>query len=422
MNVEITDLSPVKKKVVVKFNKEEVAPEIKKELINIGKTAKIKGFRQGKAPFHLIEKIYTPEAQSKYSERIIRDSLFKIVEEKNIELAVRPIIEREEFQEDGFVYEAVVETHPDVQLKNYKGLEFKKDKITASEEEILTKIEEIRNKHISFEDLPEDETAKDDTVVNFDILKYVMEGKDLGTAVNQQIDLSKDTILTEIKSAILGLKKEEEKEFSFVYPEDIEDENLRGKSVDLKIKVTGLKKKVYPNDEDLAVKLGKENFSSLKEEVSEKILEDKKKADEEKFKKLVYSKIFEENPFEIPEGLKKEVALDMLQNFIKNLEQAGLDIKNMNLEWDKIYENYITQAEDFLKRQYIIKALKKQENIDITDEELNKIAEEKAEKSYNKEKMLQYFQTPEGRKSLYLSELENKIYNYILENNKIVEE
>lgn len=301
-------------------------------------------------------------------------------------------------------------------------MEFKKNKVTAEEEEILTKIEDLRNKYISYEDLPESEIAKEDSIVNFDVLKYSVDGKDLGPAVNQQIDLSKDTVLTEIKSAILGLKKEDEKEFSFVYPEDIEDENIRGKSVDVKIKVTGLKKKVYPNDEELAVKAGKENFSSLKEEISEKIIEEKKSKEEENFKKMVYSKIYDENPFDIPEGLKNEVALDMLQSFVKNLEQAGLDIKKMNLEWDKIYESYKTQAEDFLKRQYIIKAIKKQENIDITDEELNKIAEEKAEKSYDKEKVLNFFKTPDGKRSLYLTEIENKVYNFILENNKIVEE
>lgn len=422
MNVEIVDLSSVKKRIIVKFEKEEVEPEIKKELKEIAKTAKLKGFRQGKAPFHLIEKLYTNEAQSRYAESIIKATLSKIMEENNLEIATRPIIEKEEFENNGFLYEALIEIHPSVELKSYKNLELKKDKIIATEEEILKRIEDLRNKHVIYEDLPEDELAKEDNIVNFDVLKYHLEGKDLGTLVNQQVDLSSDSIIKDIKSAILGLKKDEEKEFSFVYSNEVEQESLRGKSVNLKIKVTGLKKKAYPDDESLAVKVGKENFNSLKEEISQNIIEGKKKDQEEKFKKLLYSKIYDENPFEIPEGLKNEVALDMLQNFVKNLEQSGLDVKSMNLEWDKIFESYKEQAEHFLIRQYIIKAIKKQEGIDVTEEEINKIAQERAEKSYSKEKVIEFFSTPEGRRSLYLSELENRIYNFLLENNKIVEE
>lgn len=422
MNTEIIDLSSVKKKIIVKFDKDEVEPEIKNELKTISKTAKIKGFRQGKAPFHLIEKIYTPAAKNNYAEKVVRESLLKIVEEKKFQIASRPIIEREAFEDGGFTYEATIEVHPEVSLTKYKNLEFKKNKVTATEEEVLTKIESLRNKHIAYEELPEGEEAKEDHVVSFDVLKYTLEGEDLGTFINQQIDLSKETVFSEIKSAILGLKKDDEKEFSFSYPQDIDDEKLRGKKANLKIKIKSLKKKIYPNDDELAKKEGKEDYLSLKKEISDKIIEEKQTREEESFKKMVYSKIYQENPFEIPEGLKNEVALDMLQSFVKNLEQSGIDVKKLNLEWEKMYENYKIMAEDFLKRQYIIKAIKKQENIDISDEELDKIAREKAEKSSNKENFLNYFNTPEGRRTLYLTELENKIYKFILDNNKIVEE
>jgi len=422
VNVEINDLSPVKKKITVKISKEEVSAKINQELLEIAKKAKIKGFRQGKAPMSLVEKLYLDEARRKFADKSVNESLLEVINKNNIDVAVRPMIEKEEFNADGFVFEAVVETHPVIKLEKYKGFEFKKPKVTADEGEIEAKISEMKEKHIEYEEVPEDITASHEHVVSFDVLNYNLEGKEQGQSLNQEVDLSKDTVFKEIKEAILGLKKSNEKEFSFVYPEDIENEKLRGKEAKLKIKINAIKKKKLLTDDELIKKIGKDSIESLKNEISAAIIGSKQKDVDAKFKKEVFDKIYSENPFEIPEGLKNEVAFEMLQSFVKSIEQAGLDPNKMGFEWDKIFESYKAQAEDFLKRQYIIKAVKIAENIDVSDEELNSLINAMVEKSYNKEKLLEYYNRPEAKRNIYLKEIENKVFDFLVTNNTVLEE
>ncbi len=422
MNVDIIDLSPVKKKITVKFPQEEVLPKVKKELSQIGRVAKIKGFRQGKAPMSLVEKLYMEDARKKFAENAIKESLLEIINNNNLDIAVRPVVEKEEFTEEGFVYDAVVETHPVVKLEKYKGFEFKKPKVEAKDEEIENKIAEIKEKHVSYEETEEDVSAGEDHVVNFDVLNYNLDGKEQGESLNQEIDLSKETIFKEIKEAILGLKKNEEKEFSFIYPQDIENEKLRGKEAKLKIKINAIKRKKQPTDEELIKIIGKESIEQLRSEISASIISSKQKDADERFKKEVFDKIYAENPFEIPVGLRDEVAFEMLQSFAKSIEQAGLDPNAMGFEWDKIFESYRAQADDFLKRQYIIKAIKQAENIDISDDELNSIINSMVEKSYNKEKLMQYYSKPEAKRNIYLKEIENRVFDFLVKNNMVVEE
>ncbi|MCX7771060.1 MAG: trigger factor [Proteobacteria bacterium] len=419
MKVNIEDLSSVKKKIVVNFPKETVEGELKKELLKIQKTAEIKGFRKGKAPYSIVEKIYMPEAMRRYAERIIKESLESITTENKLDIATRPVIEKEDFTEAGFEYHAIIEVHPKVELNNYKNLTIKKQKLNVSEDLIEGRIKELKEQNYALEDAKEDEKSDSNSVVTFDVLEYKLDGEFIGKFDNEVVDLSKETIFSELRTALADSGMGEIKEVSFTYPEDMEDEKLRGKRAELKIMIKKIAKKVLPDENELAKKMGFEDSTLLREDIKKNIETKLSREIEDKFKVDLFNKIAEENPFEVPEGMIDELAIKMLEDFMRNLEKAGLDPSKMNLDWKNMYEANKKSAEHILKRHYILKALKEKENLEVTEDELENRVAEIIEKSQDKEKASLYLSNPNVRRNIYMDMLENKVVEFLISNNNI---
>jgi len=422
VKVQIEDLSSVKKKITVNFSKESVDEELKKELLKIQKTAEIKGFRKGKAPYVIVEKIYMPEAMRRYSERIIKESLENITTENKLDIATRPIIEKEDFTESGFEYHAIIEVHPKVELNKYKGLTFRKKKVEVTDEMIENKIKEEKEKHYTMEDLQEGEKSGSDCFVTFDVMEYKLDGEHIGNYDNEVVDLSKQEIFKEIRDALTGCSVGEIKEFSFIYPEDMEDEKLKGKKAELKIMIKKITRKVYPDDEELAKKLNFENAAQMREKFKNELEMKLKIESENNLKEEIFHVLAQENPFEVPEGMIDEVAIKMLEDYIRNIEKLGIDPEKLNLDWKSMFESNKTRAGHILKRHYIMKELKALEGIEVSDEELEARIGELIEKSPDKEKASLYFQNPNVRRNVYMEMLETKIVDFLKNNNEIVEE
>lgn len=419
MKVNIEDVSSVKKKLIVNFPKEAVDEEIKKELLKIQKTAEIKGFRKGKAPYSIVEKIYMPEAMRRYSERIIKESLESITTENKLDIATRPIIEKEDFTESGFEYHAIIEIHPKVELNNYKNLTISKKKVNVTDDMIDNSIKELKEKNYYLEEVSEGEKSDQNSVVTFDVIEYKLDGEYIGKFDNEVVDLTGANIFSDLKESLIGCSIGEIKDVVFSYPEDMDDEKLRGKKAELKIMVKKISKKVYPDDNELAKKMNFENISALKEDIRKNLELKLTKEVEDKFRVELFNKIAEENPFEVPEGMIDELAIKMLEDFMRNLERAGIDPAKMNLDWKNMYEANKKSAEHILKRHYILKALKEKENIEVTEEELENRISEIIEKAQDKEKASLYLTNPNVRRNIYMDMLENKVVEFLINNNQI---
>lgn len=421
MKVDIEDLSSVKKKLVVTFPKEEVEKGIKNELMNIGKVAQIRGFRKGKAPFSLVEKTYMPEAMERYADKTIRESLKNIVDEKKLNLANSPVIEKQDFLEDGFSFHAVVELHPEVNLNKYQGLTFKKQKMEVTEEQVSAKIEEFRKNGVTLEDKENGSVCEDGDIAKVEIFKFEVDGKEIGSNFHEDIDLSKKEIFPEIREALVGAKVGEKKEIKIKYADDLPDEKLAGKEGYVSFEVKGLKKYVYPTDDQLLEKMGVGSMDDLKEKVKKDLMASLKSEAERKFREDVFKKLSEENPFEVPPTSIDELAYKMAEDLYNSYKRYGLDPDKLSLDWNNVVENYKIQAERNLKQQYIMKAIKEKENIDVTEEELEQKLEELFGNIPEKEK-IKFYQNNNLRTNLYVDMISKKVFDFILSQNTVEEE
>ncbi len=421
MKVNIEDLSTVKKRVTVTLSKEKVDEELKNELLKIAKVAQIKGFRKGKAPFAMVEKVYMPEAMERFADRAIRESLKTVVDENNLNLAVSPVVESQNFGDEGFVFNATLEIHPRVELKKYKGLTFKKGKVNVTDEEIAEKIEELRKRLGELKDRESGEHCEDGDIVEILVQKYEVDGKEMGSNFHESIDLSKKEIFPEIREALIGSKVGEIKEIKIKYPEDINDENLASKEGFVSFEVKGIKRHVYPSDEVLAEKNGVNSIDELKDKIKSELISGKQAEVDRNFRKEVFRILAEENSFEVPPTSIDELAYKMAEDLYNTYKRYGMDPDKLGLDWANIIENYKGEAERSLKQQYLIKAIKEAENLDVSEEEV----EEKLEQLFGNipdAEKIKYFQNSNIRNNLYVDMVSKKVFDFIVSQNNVVEE
>lgn len=415
MKVAIEDLSSVKKKVVVNMPKEDVEKGLKEELLKIAKVAQIKGFRKGKAPFAMVEKVYMPDAMERYADKAVKESLRSIVLEHNFDIATTPVLENQRFDDDGFIFEVTIELHPKVELKKYKGLTFKKDKAEVTEEMVNNKIDEIRQKHKEYVERGENEACEDGDLVETLILKYVVNGEEKATNFHENIDLSKAEIYPEIREALVGSKVGEKKEVTMKMSDEKD-----ARDVYIELEVKGIKRPKFPSDEELALKVKKATFEELKNDIKLEIEREKQFEVEKKFRDDMFKLLFDENPFEVPPSSIENLAIKMAEDLYANYKRYGMDPDKMMIDWNGVVEKYKGEAERHLKQQYLIKAIKDKENIDVSEEELeNKLSELFG--NVPEQEKAKFFQNTNIRNSLYLDMVTKKVIDFIVSENTVVE-
>lgn len=421
MKVDIQDVNSVTKNVTVTFPKNDVENGLKAELQKIAKVAQVKGFRKGKAPFSMVEKLYMPEAMERYADKVIKESLKSIVEENNFDLATTPLLKDQKFSEDGFLFDVMLELHPKVELKNYKGLTFYKKKVNVTDEDVDAEVKILTNKYVEYVDKGEDAVCEDKDVVDVFINSFSVNGEEKGANFHETIDLSKGETFSEIKAALIGSKVGEKKEVVIKYPEDLQDKNLASKEGFVSLEVKGIKKPVYPSNEELAEKEGFKTFEDLTNSIKEKINSRKTKDIERDFKTEVFSILAKENPFEVPASLVNNLAIKMAEDLYNTYKRYVLDPEQLNFDWNVVVEKYIPEAENSLKQQYLIRAIREAENIDVTEEEVEEKLAELLQGFPDMEKV-KYLNNHKLRESFSLDLLNKKVFDFILSQNSVVEE
>ncbi|GAB4436603.1 MAG: trigger factor [bacterium] len=421
MKVDIQDLSSVKKKVSVTLPKEKVEEGLKNELLKIAKVAQIKGFRKGKAPFAMVEKFYMPEAMERYAERAIKESLKNIVEEHNFDLATTPVLESQNFNEDGLAFDLSLELHPKIELKNYKGLTFKKKRVEVTDDEVAKQIEEYKDKQKELVEKGSDAVCEDGDYVETFILKYLVNGELQAENFHENIDLSKKEVYPEIRSALIGSKVGDKREITVKIEAQQEGDKKSESEMYVELEVKGIKKYQFPSDEKLLEVMKVATLEELKEKIKSNILKKKQSEAERDFRRDVFDLLAKENPFEVPPTSIDNLAIKMAEDMYSTYTRYGVNPEEIGFNWDKVVEDFHPEAERSLKQQYLIKTIKEAENIDVTEEEVDSKLEELFGNVPDKEK-IKYFQNNNLRNNLYFDMISKKVFDFIVEQNTVVEE
>ena len=342
------------------------------------KDAKIDGFRKGKCPRDIYEKKYGIESlYSKAVDHVLPTVYSEILKENNLEPVVEPSIDVEEISKDKVVFKFIVITRPTVNIKKYKGLKVKKEKVVVTKEEINNEIDRLRNQFAEIE-IKDDKIENGDTaIIDFEGFKddVAFEG---GKGENYPLEIGSHTFIPGFEEQLVGLKTGDDKDVKVTFPEDYPSEELKGKEVVFKVKIHEVKTRVLPElNEDFFNDLGVENVNSEKEleEYASSLIKNRKELElENKLIDEILEKVSKETEIELPEELVHEEVHRMMDSYNQKLQMQGLSLEQYMQFTNKTMEDLEKELKDEASKnityRYMLEHIAEKENLEISEEEI----------------------------------------------------
>ncbi|PMP63772.1 MAG: trigger factor, partial [Caldimicrobium thiodismutans] len=351
MRLEVVEKSPVEKLLKIEIPPEEVNKVLEEVSSEIRKRAKLKGFREGKAPLYLIKKLFKEEIEERGIERLIEQTLPKALKEKGLQPLLRPKVEKVERLSEGepFNYTVLVEIRPQFELKkeDYIGLEVEREKDEVSEEEIEKLLQEIR---YSFSELKKTEEPIEErfaVVISF----AAFDGENLIPGHEAEalfIDVGTGEFNEVVERALIGKKAGERLTVEVEYPENALNPLLAGKKVRYEIEIKEVYKRDLQELTDDFVKnlnLGVDSVERLRELIRDRLLKDKSRENENRFRERLLEKILEKVDFSVPERYVEIKLYQLIEQLREALENEGLSFEKMQLSFEKLKERLYPSAQ-----------------------------------------------------------------------------
>uniref|UniRef100_UPI003FF08227 trigger factor n=1 Tax=Lachnospira sp. TaxID=2049031 RepID=UPI003FF08227 len=387
----------------------------------------VPGFRKGKAPRKMVEKLYGAEIfYEDAANAIIPDAYAKAADESELEIVSQPKIDVVQIEAGKpFIFEATVAVKPEVELGQYKGVEVAKcdtDVTDADVEEELKKAQDKNSRIVTVED----RAVKDGDMTTIDFEGFVDgEAFEGGKGEDYPLTIGSHSFIDNFEEQIIGMNIGDEKEINVTFPEDYHAEELKGKPAMFKVKVKEIKEKVLPElDDDFAQDVSDfDTLAEYKEDLKKNITVRKENEAKAKKEDEAIAKIIETSKMDIPEAMINTQVNRMLEDFAQRLQSQGLSVEQYfqytGVTAEKIIEDMKPQAVKNIQSRLVLEAIVKAENIEVSDEEfeaeLNKMAEQyKMEIEKIKEFMGEY-ESKQIREDIAIQKAVDVIVNSVVE-------
>lgn len=393
MGFKVDDLG----KSMVKFTIEVAADEFEKAMEKAYQKNKnklsVQGFRKGKAPRSVVEKMYGPGVfYEDAANEIMPEAYEKTAEESGLDIVSRPeidIVQIEKGKE--FIFTATVAVKPEVTLGSYKGVQIDKTEVSVSEEEITAELERVREQNariLTVEDRPA--TDGDEVVIDFD--GYV-DGTPFagGKGEDYKLVLGSHSFIDTFEEQLVGKSIGEDVEVNVTFPAEYHAQELAGKPAVFKVKMKAITAKELPElDDEFAVDVSEfDTLAEYKEDIRKNLLEKKEKEAKYAKEDAVVEKIIEGSTMEIPDAMVDTQTRQMAEEYAQRLQMQGLNLeqyfKFTGMNANSFMENLKPQALKRIQCRLVLEAVVKAENIEVSDEELDKEYETMAQ-NYRMEK------------------------------------
>ncbi len=419
MDVNVENLDLFGRKLSVTIPDAEVTRAFDEVTREVGKEARLPGFRPGKVPKDVILQHYGKRIQEEVRERLVSDSLIAALQEKEINPVGRPRLQLGELTRGtSFSYTAEFQTQPAIAITSYKGLTVPELKIEIAEKDIDEDLERLREQATQLVPVLIRDTAEKGDVV---VADYVgtMGGVPIssGQAENALIEVGAPGYLPEISDGLVGAKVPGERIIEVDFPADYPARELAGKPATFRVTLKELKKKELPAlDDEFARDMGEESLASLRDKVKQSIELRKRKEAEQDQRKALLEALVLANPFDLAPELVEQQAERMVESAQARVQQmVGRKVELGAEERASILAENKTNAELQVRSGLLLFEIAKAEQVHIEDEEIETEIEALAESfGADAPRVKSYYRDPEHKERIRYRLLEDKVVKLLL--------
>lgn len=378
LNVAVTveDISPVKKKISFDIPWENVSRELDTVYTQVGKTARIKGFRPGKVPRRILESYYKEHAEEETISNLVNKHYFDAVKEHDIAAVTQPDIDQKGIEANkNFAFTATVEVEPKIEPKDYVGLSVEKEEKAVTDADVEARLLQIKEMFGTLEDVTEDRGLVEGDFATFDF-EGVCEGEALKELKSEGyfLEIGSKMFVPGFEDQMVGMKKGERKELVVTFPADYQSEKVAGKDVTFTVDLKGIRSKKLPELNDDFIKNFEKKYETLADftaDVRKSLEEQNATESKSALREKIIEAILAANEFEVPPSFVERQIYMMMADAQRRFMARGMDKETAMKLSLKHRDQFRGDAEKIVKSLLLIKGISGKEDIKVEEEELN---------------------------------------------------
>ena len=393
MSLQVENLEHNMAKLTITVSAEEVEKALQAAYLKQRSKISLPGFRKGKVPRQMIEKMYGPEVfYDEAANHMISEAYGKAYDECELEIASQPTIDVVQLEKGkDFIFTAEVAVKPEVKLGEYKGLKVDKVSTRVMQKEVDEEIEKERERNARTVEVT-DRAVQDKDIVTLDFEGFVdgvaFEG---GKGENYPLTIGSGAFIPGFEEQLIGAEIDKETEVKVTFPEEYQAKELAGKEAVFKCTVHEIKAKELPElDDEFASEVSEEaeTLEDYKAEVKAKIKERKENEGKEKKENQAVEQAVANAEIDLPAPMVDLQAKQMADDFARRIMQQGMSVEQYfqftGLNEEKMMEELKPQAEKRIRTRLVLEAIVAAENIEVSDERLDEELQKMAD-SYQME-------------------------------------
>ena len=427
MEITETNTEGLRREFKVVVAATDIERRMTSRLSEIGRTARLPGFRPGKVPMKVLKRRYGPAVMGEVIERAVNDSSTEALRSRNLRPALQPKVEIVAFNEGtDLEYRLAVEVLPEIEPTDFASIELERLRPEVPEADVASALERMARQQRKSEVVDRAAEKGDAVVIDF---KGTVDGKEFqgGTAQGYRLELGTGTFIPGFEDQILGAKAGDTRTVGVTFPQDYGAADLAGKAASFEVAVKEVRGFTeQPIDDSLAKAVGMEKLEELREAVSEQIERDYQDLARQRLKRALLDKLAERHEFPVPAGMVDIEFNAIWQQYEQERDRqkaAGGAPSEEPVNEDEIKAEYRAIAERRVRLGLLLAEVGRRHNITVAPEEINRALTEQARRFPGQERrVIEYYRHhPDAIDQIRAPMFEDKVIDHILDQVKLSE-
>lgn len=419
MQVELEKTSTVTCTLSITVPASQVDEAFKRAYREVGKNARVPGFRKGKVPPGVLEAHYGPQVRSEAENLLIRESLSDALKQKEVEPVSMPEVDSAEVTKgQDFSYKVQVETSPEITLEKATGFELEEIEVTVDPAKVQEELERLQKKAAQLVPVLDRDVVQEGDVATIDYLGTLNgEPFEGGSAENAMVQVGGEGFIPGFSEGLVGAKVPGERVVSVTFPEDYQAEHLAGQPAEFQVTLRELKKQDLPTlDDEFAQDLGEDSLNALTEKIETQLRERGEQEARSESRKAALQALIDANPFEVPPSMIRNQAEQLVQSAAAQV-QAMMGGQQFNLsgaELAQLAEGRMEDAEFQVRSGLLLMEVVKSADISVDDAEIDaEIDSEVARAGEQGPRLAAQLRRPDQRDRVRYQLVEDKALAYV---------